>query len=320
MSQAGFLAVFLLTCCWAPSFAWLKLVGSDIPPITVAASRIAIAALLLNIVAYTKYKKTLSLKAPWGHALVMGFFAAGLPFILFAYAAPKMLSMWGSIFTGFVPMLTALMSHYLLVDEKLNRHKVLGMLLGLVGILNLTLPSFLDAHVGEDSWALLACLGGSLCYAIGMIYSKKHFPVQGLAGANLQISATCFWLVPLALVTEQPWTLAGIPASSVTVLLLLGTISTATAFIVYFWISQHFGASYLGMVGYPLPVMSALIGVVFMSEPISLSFLITLTCVLGGIILMSKRTYRFQAKIIPLNPPPSPTNDDQYEEHKIKAS
>ena len=306
MMNHGYTSIMLLAVLWAPSFALMKVAGADFGPITITASRISLAALLLLLVCYKTQQLPKATKTTWGHASIMGFFSAGLPFCLFAYVSTQIPTMWGAIFTGSVPLLTAILGHFFLSGEKMNRWKITGITCGFLGILTLTIPTVMDREIGSDTYALLACLMGACCYAVGMVYGKKYFNVAGITGPCMQLSTVALWSVPCALIAEQPWnnTITGpLPLLS---LLALGIFSTACAFVVYFSINRNYGASFLGMVGYPLPILGTLIGVIFLNEPLTLSFCLSMVLVIAGMALMGKKT---KLKVVKNNLPRA-ANDD----------
>jgi len=78
-----FLLMLALTCMWSPSFLFIKLAVAEIPPLTVASSRVALSAILLTMILYGKglsFPRDLTF---WFRTTIMAFFASVVPFLSF---------------------------------------------------------------------------------------------------------------------------------------------------------------------------------------------------------------------------------------------
>jgi len=110
-------------------------------------------------------------------------------------------------------------------------------------------------------------------------------PVQ-LTGFSLILSS--FLALPLAFFFEQPepisWT-AEIWAS----LLWLGLISTAFAFTLRYVLINRAGAGFLSNVGYTIPMVAGVIGVVLLGEAVTLPKLLALLVILVSLYI-TRRT------------------------------
>ena len=106
-------------------------------------------------------------------------------------------------------------------------------------------------------------------------------PVQ-LTGVSLILSS--FLALPLAFFLEQPepmiWS-AGIWAS----LLWLGLISTAFAFSLRYVLINRAGAGFLSNVGYTIPMIAVVIGVVLLGEAVTVSKLLALLVILASLYI-----------------------------------
>ena len=106
-------------------------------------------------------------------------------------------------------------------------------------------------------------------------------PVQ-LTGFSLILSS--FWALPLAFFLEQPepmiWS-AGIWAS----LLWLGLISTAFAFSLRYVLINRAGAGFLSNVGYTIPMVAVVIGVVLLGEAVTVPKLLALLVILASLYI-----------------------------------
>ena len=106
-------------------------------------------------------------------------------------------------------------------------------------------------------------------------------PVQ-LTGISLILSS--FLVLPLAFFLEQPepmtWS-ADIWVS----LLWLGLISTAFAFTLRYVLINRAGAGFLSNVGYTIPMVAVVIGVVLLGEALTLPKLLALLVILASLYI-----------------------------------
>jgi len=108
-----------------------------------------------------------------GHLVVMGILGMALPFPLFAYAGAHIDSAISAMINGLAPLMTAVLAHYFISTEKLNKRKVSGIVLGCIGFVVIFAPSLIDKSIDADSLGMLAAFTGAISYAVGMVYAKN---------------------------------------------------------------------------------------------------------------------------------------------------
>lgn len=74
--------LFLCALCWGPCYLFIKIAVAEIPPVTVALGRVAIAALALCPCCRLQGNKLLPWKHLWKEFTVMGITLNALPFFL----------------------------------------------------------------------------------------------------------------------------------------------------------------------------------------------------------------------------------------------
>ena len=284
------LNIIILALLWGPSFVFIKLLAYDLPIITLVALRVSIAAAMLLITLRLMKIKLLSSPRIWAHATVQGFFSCSLPFTLFGFCMIYIPSILGGCINGTIPMLTALLAHFFIADEKLNKVKVIGILLGLCGFMTLLLPTILDGSIDADTYSIVICLSGSMCYAIGMIYARiflKNLPRY--TGPCMQLTTASLYMIPAMLLIDPPLHLSAINLDTIANMFGLSILGTALAFIMYFKIVEQSGATYLSMVAYLLPFTAAMFGVIFLNESISVNFAIAISFIMLGLYCVNRK-------------------------------
>ncbi len=265
----SFAFIFLLGLLWGPSFLLIKisLEGGTLP-FTLTTLRVGIAALFLWLFVWLRHSPLPS-RSIIGHAAIIAIFSQALPFTLFNIAEQYIESALAGIINGITPIVTALLAHVLIHDEKLNGKRMIGIALGLIGFLVLLLPGLREAQQA-DTLSVLAVGLAAVSYAVGIIYGRLFLRnTRTLALPALQVSFATVYLLPLALSLEGLAPITQMTPSAWGSILGLAFFGTAVAFVVYFHVLQEYGAVALGTSVFLLPIFSIFFGVVFLEETLS---------------------------------------------------
>jgi drug/metabolite transporter (DMT)-like permease len=168
-------------------------------------------------------------------------------------------------------------------ERKLGRLRALGLAVGLAGILLIFAPWQAS---GLLSWGAAACLIAAASYGFAFVYEGKYLSGAGvspvaLSGAQM-ILASGFMLLALPVGGLSPIHLG---TGAVLSLLVLGVGSTGIAFALNYQLLASEGAVAASIVGYLLPVVSVLLGSVFLSEKLDLRVIAGMVVVLAGVAL-----------------------------------
>ncbi len=283
-----FLLTLALTMMWSPSFLFIKLAIEDLPPVTVAASRLTLAALILfGIVFYKGYKLPKNFLF-WMHAGLMGLFSTGFPFCLFCYAEKTIDSSLAAILNGTTPMFTALLAQFFVPTDRLNIPKAIGIALCAGGLFVLFAPNFYEGMTGS-TMGMLAATTASFCYSIGHIYGKKYLTgYQPFIAPTASLAFSAVVLVPMALIFENPLELPLPSLSSILGVMGLALFGTVLAFIIYYKLLEESGPIAISLVACFFPVGGMLLGVVFLGETFTLNSLLASSLILLGMMIVNK--------------------------------
>jgi drug/metabolite transporter (DMT)-like permease len=257
----------LLSLLWGGAFFFIGVAVKEIPPLTLVALRVGLAAALLWAIA-----PLLGISLPRsGKALaalaLLGLGNNAAPFALIAWSQTHLPSGLAAILNAATPLFSVLAAHVLTKEEKLSGLKLIGAVAGLAGVAWLIGPN-LKSGAGVDMLAELAVLAAALCYALSAIFARRMSslglkPVDVAAG---QLTAATLYLVPIALLVDRPWTLAMPSSAAIAAVLLIAVFSTALAFIVYFSILAGAGATNVLLVTLLVPATSVVLGALFLHE------------------------------------------------------
>jgi drug/metabolite transporter (DMT)-like permease len=279
--------LLLLASVWGASYLFIKVaVDGGFEPGPLMCARAAIgASILIGYLVRTmgRARAVAELRASWRQWSVIGLIGTAIPFWLVAWGETHVDSGIAAVAQSTVPLFTVLLGLRFLPHEPLKRGRLLGLVLGLVGVAVLA-----GGHPGGGWWSVagtLAVVLSSIAYACGGIIgqrSVRNTPGPVLAtGAMISAAVS---LVPLALV-EAP---ASSPdGGALLSLLALAVLGTAFAQLVMYRLINLVGARRMSLVTYLMPGFALVYGALLLNEPVTAPVLAGLGLILAGVALGS---------------------------------
>lgn len=274
-----FLILLVLSVIWGSAFGAIKIAVDSTGPFSLVAVRTLIGFIVLFIfLVLSGGLKIDYARLPYRRLLAIGFVGTLLPFFLISWAEQTVDSAVAGLLNGAGPLVTVLGAHFITRDELMTKGRLVGVLLGLVGIILLMQDGIEKLGTGSllGQFALVVAFG---CYAAGnlMVRGVKHLTPVQLAASSLALSSciavpATFWLEAP---TPQSWSLEVWGA-----LLWLAIISTAFAFSLRYVLIERAGAGFVANVGYLIPIVAVLIGFFFLDEQITLMTFLAMLIIL----------------------------------------
>ena len=165
MSATDWLLLVALSILWGGSFFFAKLAVLELPPLTVALGRVAIAAAILVVLARTDRRRAAGpVRRHGGPVSLMGLLNNAIPFGLIFWGQTHIPSGLAAILNATTPLFTVLVAHWATADEKLTAARLAGVAAGFAGVVVMIGPDMLR-ELGANVAAQLACLlaAVSLC-------------------------------------------------------------------------------------------------------------------------------------------------------------
>ena len=240
---------------------------AELPPLSVVATRVAGAALILLVV-----QRAFGIALPrdrrvWAAFLVMGLLNNAIPFTLIVWGQTQIASGVAAILNASTPVFTVILANFLTSDEPMAGRRMAGVLLGLAGVAAMIGGSAVEA-LGGEVLAKIAVLGAAVSYSLASIFGRRfrRMDVAPMATATGQVMMSSLILVPLALLFDRPWTLPMPSAAALGSLAGIAAFSSALAYVIYFRLLATAGATNLMLVTLLAPVTAILLGVAFLGE------------------------------------------------------
>jgi drug/metabolite transporter (DMT)-like permease len=286
----GPLLVWLALCAiWGSTWLGIKLGLRDLPPITFAGIRFALAALLLcAIVAWRRLPLPTSAR-DWLLLAYTGFLTITLNYALVFWGEQYISSGLAALLSATVPLFGLPLAHHYLAGEPLTWPKVGGVLLGLLGI-GVVFSGELEVGGPLALWASAGIILAALATAkAGVLVKARGTHIEPSIMAAVQMAGGC---VPLLL---GGIALEGNPANFHWTPLALAALAYLTlpgsviAFLMYYWLIRHTAVSGVLMIPLVTPLVAVLIGVLLGGETIGWHTMVGGGAILGGVSLAVMR-------------------------------
>ncbi|MEK8090743.1 DMT family transporter [Thermithiobacillus plumbiphilus] len=199
------------------------------------------------------------------------------------WAAQYIPSGWISVIFGLMPMATGLFAAIWLPGRAFSPARVLGMLMGLVGLLVIFGRGV--QHHPQAVYGILAVLLGTLSHAASAVWIKRIS--AGLDGLNvtvggLGLAAPLFLLSWLLLDGELP---RHLPLQAGVAIGYLALIGSVLGFMLYYQVLRQLEASRVALITLVTPVSALWLGHVFNQEPLGVDVWTGTALILAGLVL-----------------------------------
>ena len=282
---SDYFILVLLSLIWASAFFNIKIATYSYGPLTIAFLRICFGMIPVLLLCFYKKIKIEVFSKDWKWFAAIGVINLVIPFFLIAYGVQKVQSNLAAILMSTTPISATILAHLFIDKEKINLVKILGIILGFLGIVYLFSENLLIND--ENLFSALMILVGSTFYVIGGILTLKisHKKNENVT-ASILIWGTIF-VCPISLIIEQPWNLNPSLESTLS-LIYLGVFPTGIAWLLRFMILKRNGLVFQSQVAYLIPIFGVILGYLFLNELVTSKILISLFIVILGIYFVKK--------------------------------
>jgi drug/metabolite transporter (DMT)-like permease len=259
---------------WGSSFLLIAVGLDDFAPGVVTFGRILFGMLGLAVVPAARVPIE---SEDWPRVALIGLTWMALPLTLFPLAELYVDSSVAGMINGSTPLFAAVFASALLLTAP-GRRQAIGLAVGFVGVVAISLPSLRGAEASPLGVGLL--LVAVVLYGLS---ANLAVPLQQKYGG-----LPVMWRVQIsALVMTAPYGLASVPASdfgwaSLAAVMVLGFLGTGWAFVAMANLMGRAGAARGSVAIYVTPVVAVGLGVVFRDETVAGLALIGMALVLVG--------------------------------------
>ena len=283
-----FILLAALAGLWGSSYLLIKLALISLPPVTLMAIRVTLAALFLVVVMRLRGEHLPTDSRIWRDLFVQSVLNSSVAWLVLAWGSQYVPSGTAGVLNSTSPLFVFLLtagSANASSSANTSALKILGVVLGFVGVL---LVVGVDAlrGLGQQTWAQAAVLFGAFLYACAALNGKRLAHLSPLATATGTMLWATVSLVPLSLALERPWAITP-SVTSLAAAVTLAILCTGIALIIYFRLMKTLGAMGVASQSYLRAGVSVLLGLVVLGEQPSATVLLGLTVTIVGVALIN---------------------------------
>ncbi|PCR91527.1 DMT family transporter [Natrinema ejinorense] len=290
MSRSLDVSLFLvLAVLWGFSFPAISVGLESLPPLLFAAVRYDIAAVILLTYAALRVDDWVPTRRNDLVAVVGGgVFLIGGNGLLFI-GQQTVPSGVAAIIQGLVPIVTALWA-IVLLGERLSPLGAVGAAIGFFGV-GLVVQPDPSNLLGGDAAGRLLVVGQVCSVALGGVLIQRAGPTierASLVGWSMFVGGFVLHTVSFG-AGEFPSPDVLVP-TAVGAVVYLGVFATAIAFLIYFRVLEEHGAFEAALIGYLVPIVATIAGVVLLDETVGTMTIAGFGLVVVGFALLKRRS------------------------------
>ena len=295
MSRNAWGELALLSLIWGGSFLSIRLALNEIPFVTSVAHRVFWAAILLWIFVLWKRYPLPATPAAWLACFIMGMLNNVIPFSLMAWGQLYIESGLTSIFNAVTAIFGVLVAAIFFADERLTPNKIIGVVLGFIGVATaIGIENLL--HFDIRSAAQLAVLAGTLSYALAGVWARKTMsqlkPQVAAAGMT---SGAAIVMVPLALAIDGAPSFDLSP-TAIGAIFYYAVIATAVAYLLYYRVLAMAGSGNLMICTLLVAPVAIVLGAIVLGEQLAPRAYIGFAILGLGLLMLDGRILKLAAK------------------------
>jgi len=162
-----------------------------------------------------------------------------------------------------------------LLGAKINALTLLGILIAFTGLVVLLLPGQSAPNFSSAAIMMIAGLGWA-----GFVFSGRNSQ-QPLRDVAIAFRWSLLWCVPLVFIID--W--QGSSIGGIALAVLSGTLASGLGYALWYKVLPQLGLQNAAQVQLVVPVLAMIMGIIFLSEQLSLVMLLASALILAGITL-----------------------------------
>lgn len=240
----------------------------------------------------------ISFRKQWKDAIIIGICLIVLGQGLLAYGEQYLSSDITALLFSTVPIWVVLIDKFY-YNLKINKHTLLGIIAGSIGLVILIYPSFEAMLFGDQTYTtnnennflgISILLIAAISWGIGSLYSHKaDLPSNILISTGMMLFVGGLFLLGIGMIIEfDKLDVSKFSTSSLLSLIYLIIIGT-TGWLGFFWILRNTTATLANTFAYVSPVIAVFLGWIILDENINLRIIIaTIVIIIGVILIVNK--------------------------------
>ena len=265
----------------------IRIAMVEVSPAVMVFTRLVLGSLLLLPWAM-RQGSLVVLKTHWKPIIWFGLLEMAFPWAAIGYAEQRISSSLAALLIASVPMVNGLIAKQMKLDLDWDIRRIIGIAVGLGGVVTLV-----GLDVKADSWwAVAVCMITVMGYSTAPILISAKLvdvPSSGIITLGMIFVALLYLPIVLWQIHNDSWHTGAVHLDTWLALAWLGVVCTAIAFIAFFALIDEIGPIRSSVITYINPAVAVTLGVLFLSEPITLGLIIGFPLVVLGSYLATRK-------------------------------
>lgn len=280
MKLSDIVDLVVLSAVWGASFLFMRIAAPEFGSIVLVEIRVVIAAIFLLPILMLRANAS-QLKSHWKELAVLGALNSAAPFCLLTYATLSITGGFAGILNATAPIWAAMIA-WAWLSDKLDVSRIVGLLIGFVGVL-LLVWNRVSLDFDGTTVAILAGIAAAVFYAVAGIYTKKY--VSGLNPLTIATGSMIAAAIVLFPGAVYLWPAEPASTRAWIAVVIMGVVSTGVAYILYFRLIRNVGPARAIAVTYLIPAFAMFWGAMFIDEKVTPTMLVGCLVIFFGTAL-----------------------------------
>lgn len=277
---AEYLLLAGISLAWGTSYMFTKVAVAEIPPVTLVALRLTIAAAVMLTGVVLRGSRRPSARDCAAFALV-GLLSNAGPLCLIAISVSHVDSSVTAITLALVPLITVCLG--VIAGSYPNSRDIIGVGLGLLGVFVLFGPQAF-ATFGDSTRGLIAAVAAAFVFSLSLYAVRLVRHLDPVMITALSLTSAMLWTIPVALLLDGAPT-AWPSAAAMGSVLVLALWNTATGSLLLFALLSKASTAFTSYNNQLVPVVAVLCGTIFLGEVPTLASVAGVLLVLAGVAI-----------------------------------
>lgn len=273
------------------NYLWAKIGLDHMGAPEVVFLRVVFGLLPLMVIGFWRRELAWRHLRHWPHLIVLSLLTVTLYYLFFKWGIARLGSGIAGALSGATPLVAFVGTALFLREEVISRAKLLGLVLGVLGVVILAQPwlSWGEAG-GRDPLGVLAVLGASVCMGAAFVYSRRFIAPLAIPSVSLVTYSLVIAVVVVAPLTDFEQIVQASAKAGVMLAVVVGSgvLGTGLAVYIYHELVRHWGAIPASSSTLPPPVVGLFLGWLVLREDIGLLDVGATGLILGGVILLRR--------------------------------
>lgn len=285
------IALCYVALAWGSAFVLIKFNEETMGPLVIQAGRCTVGFLALLIISIVMKRDLKGHAKHWFGFLVFAVLGISYLWVTVGFGQEYISAGLATVMVTVSPLVTFIITVFILRSEKFSIIGVIGLLLGVVG---LVLVVGIHNILGGSSIVLgaLLIISGFAVFAInGIITPRLLSGTDPIASSAYYTGFATVILWVIAFTFENPFE-TKMTGTNIAAEIVMGVFSFASGFVVYYWLLNRAGAFFSSMTFYLMPIVGLIGGFLVFGEKVTIIQVAGILVVFLGVYLINRVKFK----------------------------